>query len=144
MKTAWLIVPIVMAALAATTAQTQTTTMIAETPSGAVQSEAQVGAGVFYQACGLCHDDSEHMLNDNGPALFGVVGRRVGSVEGYDYSPALRKANRKGHVWTEARLDTFLAGPQHMYTGTNMPMMFNDPKVRHALIAYLKTLTPKL
>lgn len=108
--------------------------------SMALKTEVEVGAALFYRACGLCHDDSEHMLNDNGPALFGVVGRRVGSVEGYAYSPALQTGNRKGHTWTEKRLDEFLAGPQHMYTGTDMPMMFNDPKVRQALIAYLKSL----
>ena len=119
--------------------------------AGAVQAreaatlspEAQAGAGIFYQNCGLCHDDSQHMINDNGPALFGVVGRRVGSVEGYTYSPALQKANHHGDRWTEARLNSFLSGPQHMYTGTNMPMMFNDPKVRLALIAYLKSLQPQ-
>ncbi|MBW8880953.1 MAG: hypothetical protein JF615_05835 [Asticcacaulis sp.] len=105
----------------------------------AQSDEIQVGAGIFYKNCGLCHDDSAHMLNDNGPALFGVVGRKVGSVEGFDYSPALLKANAQGHIWSEKRLDRFLSNPQHMYTGTNMPMMFNDPKVRHALIAYLKS-----
>jgi cytochrome c2 len=53
---------------------------------------AQKGKLIFQTHCALCHDDSEHMLNDNGPALFGVVGRRVGSVPGYDYSEALRDA----------------------------------------------------
>lgn len=114
-----------------------------ETSASPALTDVEVGAALYFRACSLCHDDSEHMLNDNGPALFGVVGRRVGSVEGFDYSPALKKANFWRHKWTEKRLDRFLSGPQHMYTGTDMPMMFNDPKVRHALIAYLKTLTPR-
>ncbi|ESQ90346.1 hypothetical protein ABAC460_09330 [Asticcacaulis sp. AC460] len=110
------------------------------TPAVEVSADIQAGAALYFKACGLCHDDSAHMLLDTGPPLFGVVGRKVGSVEGFDYSPALQKANRKGHRWSEKRLDKFLSGPQHVYTGTDMPMMFNDPKVRHNLIAYLKTL----
>lgn len=109
-------------------------------PAVDVSADIQAGAALYFKACGLCHDDSPHMLLDTGPPLFGVVGRKVGSVEGFEYSPALQKANRKGHKWTQKRLDTFLSGPQHVYTGTDMPMMFNDPKVRHNLIAYLKTL----
>lgn len=105
-----------------------------------LSADIQAGAALYFKACSLCHDDSPHMLLDTGPPLYGIVGRKVGSVDGFEYSPALQKANRRGHKWTEKRLDKFLAGPQHVYTGTGMPMMFNDPKVRHNLIAYLKTL----
>ena len=122
----------------------------AETPTsppvpatGALSTEAEVGSAIFFRSCGLCHDDSEHMLRDSGPPLFGVVNRRVASIEGFEYSPALRRGGWMRHKWSEKRLDKFLSGPQHMYTGTDMPIMFNDPKVRHALIAYLKTLTPR-
>ncbi|ESQ75947.1 cytochrome c family protein [Asticcacaulis sp. AC402] len=102
--------------------------------------DIQAGSALYFKACSLCHDDSAHMLLDTGPPLFGVVGRRVGSVEGFTYSPALQKGYRKGHRWSEKRLDKFLAGPQHVYGGTDMPMMFNDPKVRQNLIGYLKGL----
>ena len=103
-------------------------------------SDVAAGQAIYTANCALCHDNSNHMLNDNGPALFGVVGRTVGSVEGYAYSPALKAANVKGEVWREDRLDEFLKEPYVMHPGTSMPMNFADPKTRHAIIAYLKTL----
>lgn len=107
------------------------------------QSRAEnltLGTMIYNRDCALCHDNSEHMLNDNGPALFGVVGRRVGSVEGYDYSPALKAANAKGNHWSSSRLDKFLTNPETMYSGTSMPMNFDDPRMRKAIVTYLKTL----
>ena len=103
---------------------------------------AQKGKLIFQTHCALCHDDSEHMLNDNGPALFGVVGRTVGSVPGYEYSEALREAGGRGDRWTEGRLDALLKKPDGVYGGTSMPMNFNKVADRKAIIAYLKTLRP--
>jgi len=103
---------------------------------------AQKGKLIFQTHCALCHDDSEHMLNDNGPALFGVVGRKVGSVPGYEYSEALRDAGLHGDRWTEKRLDDLLQKPTGVYGGTSMPMNFNKVADRKAIIAYLKTLRP--
>lgn len=99
-----------------------------------------LGTAIYNRDCALCHDNSEHMLNDNGPALFGVVGRRVASVDGYDYSPALQAANAKHDRWTYSRLDKFLTNPTLMYPGTSMPMNFDDPRMRKAILTYLKTL----
>jgi len=102
-----------------------------------------LGKAIFTRDCSLCHDDSERMLNDNGPSLFNVIGRRVGSVDGYaDYPPALQKANADHDRWTADRLDHFLSGPETMYPGTSMPMAFDDPRMRKAIITYLKTLKP--
>ncbi|ESQ88854.1 c-type cytochrome [Asticcacaulis benevestitus] len=101
------------------------------------------GAQIFSQKCALCHDNSQYMINDNGPALFGVVGRRVGSIEGYAYSPALTAAAARGDTWTVTRLKKFLSGPEAMYPGTGMPMHFETPNARAAITAYLKTLTPR-
>ena len=99
-----------------------------------------LGTAIYNRDCALCHDNSEHMLNDNGPALFGVVGRQVAAVEGYDYSPALQAANAKHDRWTYGRLDKFLTNPTLMYPGTSMPMNFDDPRMRKAILTYLKTL----
>lgn len=101
------------------------------------------GSWIFSADCVVCHDDSLHILNDSGPGLYGVVGRRVGSLGGYAYSPALRKANAAGDRWTPQRLKQFLANPEAMYSGTDMPMNFSNPEDRSAIVAYLKTLKPK-
>ncbi len=110
-------------------------------PAGARALDlAEKGHLIFQTHCALCHDDSAHMLNDNGPALFGVVGRRVGSVADYPYSGALQDANRRGDRWTESRLDALLQKPTGVYGGTTMPMNFSKVEDRKAIIAYLKTL----
>jgi cytochrome c len=112
--------------------------------AGAAQAaspaEVALGATIFDRHCSLCHDNSKHMINDSGPALFGVVGRPVASVEGYDYSPILRDAGKRGERWTQKQLDRFLTNPEVMHPGTGMPMNFEKPADRKAIIAYLKTL----
>jgi cytochrome c2 len=109
-------------------------------PSKPISQDVARGRAIFNAHCANCHDNSEHMLNDTGPALFGVVGRHVGSVEGYNYSPALQKANSAGDVWSEAALDRFLRQPYAMHPGTEMGMNFDKRSDRKAIIAYLKTL----
>jgi cytochrome c len=102
-----------------------------------------LGAQIYTNKCSLCHDNSEHMINDIGPALFGVVGRRVGSVDGYNYSTVLMEGYARGDVWTPAALDTFLNNPDHVRPGTGMPFMIKGAKERAGVIAYLKTLRAK-
>jgi cytochrome c len=106
-------------------------------------SGVALGAQIYARQCSLCHDNSEHMINDIGPALFGVVGRRVGSVDGFNYSPALLAGKGSGDLWTASRLDAFLTNPEHANPGTGMPVNYADPKNRAGIIAYLKTLKPK-
>lgn len=117
--------------------------LAAPSADAGVSDAVQKGHLIFQTHCALCHDDSEHMLNDSGPALFGVVGRRVGSVPGYEYSEALKGGNQRGDRWTEARLDALLRKPTGVYGGTAMPMNFSKVEDRKAIIAYLKTLKPQ-
>lgn len=110
--------------------------------SAQAQNSADValGAKLYDEHCAQCHDNSVHQLNDNGPALFGVYGRRVGSIDGFEFSPSLVAAEKNGHVWTRSRLDKFLTNPTKMYPGTSMPMSFSSAHNRRAIIAYIKTL----
>ncbi len=103
----------------------------------------ELGRAIYTRDCATCHDNSQHMLNDNGPALFGVVGRRVGALQGYEFSPALKAANATGKKWSADKLDRFLTNPAAMYPGTSMVMNFDDSRMRSAIIAYLKTLKTK-
>jgi cytochrome c len=69
-----------------------------------------------------------------------MVGRKVASVPGYNYSPAL-KAQK--FVWTEAQLDKWLKGPRALVPGTSMPLGgVPDAAERKAVIAHLKAPTP--
>ena len=98
--------------------------------------DAAAGQGVFAQ-CRSCHA-VEPNTNRLGPTLHGVVGRRSGAVEGFNYSPANRNA---GIVWTPEKLFQYLENPRRVGPGTTMAFAgIGDPQRRADLIAYLATL----
>lgn len=95
------------------------------------------GKAVFAQ-CAACHKADPSGKAMIGPNLWGVVGRPAGSMPGFAYSPAM-KAWKK--PWTEAALDTYLAGPAKAVPGNRMPFAgLKAPADRANVIAYLKTL----
>ena len=98
------------------------------------------GEVLFAARCSNCHDNSAHMLNDIGPALFTVYGRRVGSISDYEYSTTLKQAHDRHEVWTEGGLNRFLKVHKTRYKDSTMPMSLSDPEERRSVIAYLKTL----
>jgi len=72
-----------------------------------------------FEVCTSCHSYQQNEPQLEGPPLWGVVGRRVASVEGYEYSAALRAI---GGDWDRARLDQFLRNPKVFAPGTKMDM----------------------
>jgi cytochrome c len=96
--------------------------------------DAARGQTVFGK-CAACHAPS--MQNKVGPGLADVVGRKAGTVAGFNYSPALMAF---GKSWDEQTLDTFLAGPMKLVPGTRMPIALPGAQDRADVIAYLKTL----
>jgi cytochrome c len=85
-------------------------------------------------ACAACHRfrEGEPLI---GPHLQGVFGRPAASLEGFDYSPALRAS---GLVWTPRSLEAWLADPAGFVEGTTMAFTgYRSPDDRRALIAYL-------
>jgi cytochrome c len=95
------------------------------------QGDARAGAAI-YERCAGCHAME---ADRTGPRHCGLVGRRAGSVEGFDYSPAMK---RSGIVWTRAALDRFLADPIKAVPGTSMGYSgVADARERADLVAYL-------
>ena len=91
-----------------------------------------------FQACAECHEVNPAAPPGIGPSLYGVVGRRAGSLPGYAYSPALRQS---GIVWSRAELERFMQDPAAAAPGTMMPA----PEAlsaadREAISAYLAAL----
>jgi cytochrome c2 len=103
--------------------------------AGAAEAQdAKHGAQVFSTFCGICHS-VQAGRNVLGPSLHGVVGRKAGTLPGFNYSPAFTSANV---VWSETTLDTYLADPKAFIPKNRMG--FNgvkNPKDRADLIAYL-------
>ncbi|MBD0274780.1 MAG: c-type cytochrome [Acetobacteraceae bacterium] len=108
-------------------------------PAAAPGARAQDGRAVFEANCAACHAAAPGAPPMAGPNLHGVVGRRVGTAEGFDYSPVLQEAGRAGDAWDAARLERFLADPEEMYPG--LWMGGNGLRVaadRRAVVAFLQ------
>jgi cytochrome c len=102
-------------------------------------SASEAGERAF-RKCYSCHSvtGSEKL---EGPGLRGIVGRRVASQSGFDYSPAMERFAERNPVWTEGLLDRFAADPEAVVPGTSMAFAgMRDPGERAELIAYLRQL----
>ena len=94
--------------------------------------------------CSACHSFNQNGPNKVGPRLWGVVGRKPGSIENFHYSSAMIKYSENHANWTEKDLDKFLTSPKKYIKGTAMGFIgLKDPQSRADMIAYLKTLLNK-
>ena len=83
---------------------------------GAQGTEPASEQQAFNNACRTCHVVRE---GDNrlGPNLHKVVGRKAGSLPGYNYSSAMKEAD---FVWDETKLDRFIANPDEVVPANKM------------------------
>lgn len=92
-----------------------------------------------FKKCMACHSATDK-TNKVGPYLFGVVGRKVATVDGYTYSDSMKAYAATGAVWDEKSLDTYLAAPKSVVALTKMALGgVKDEKERADIIAYLKS-----
>jgi cytochrome c len=99
-------------------------------------ADIEKGARVF-RKCSACHK-VEAGENGTGPYLYGVVGRDVGSADGFGYSDAL---GSHGGAWTADELNAFLEKPSAYAPGTTMSFAgLNKVEDRANVIAYLDSL----
>lgn len=104
-------------------------------PYASLKGNAAAGAKVFAQ-CKACHV-TDKGVNRVGPSLFGVVGRKAGTVPGYTYSAANKNS---GVTWAPATLYTYLENPRKFMPGTKMAFAgIKNPQQRADVIAYLST-----
>lgn len=102
----------------------------------AAHAQSVAHGQVLYAAhCTACHSVD---YNLTGPMHLGVVDRKVGSVPGFDYSPALRKSKL---VWTRANLLAWLQDPEALIPGQGMDFSLESAGDREDVVAYLATLT---
>jgi cytochrome c len=105
------------------------------------KGDAASGKALFQSNCTTCHGvtaegNSTAMV---GPSLFGVVGRKAGTVKSL-LGPSENLKNY-GVTWSTATLDEFLANPLAILPkDTAMAGILPDPKQRADVIAYLRTL----
>jgi cytochrome c len=109
--------------------------LVAPAAAFAAGSPAMRGKLLFLR-CASCHDVTAGASPKIGPNLMGVVGRKAGSLPGYDYSPAMK---RQTFTWDEAMLDRWLTRPTEVVPGTAMAFAgVPDAADRAAIIEYLR------
>lgn len=112
----------------------------ASAPAGADPALIAAGEKVF-KKCSACHKIGEGAKNGVGPMLNGIVGRPMGTVEGFKYSNTLAEMSAAGGVWDDAALHAFLENPKGFVKGTKMSFAgLKKPEDRDAVIAYLASL----
>lgn len=98
----------------------------------AQENEGQVA---FNNNCRTCHTMEE---GDNrlGPHLYGIMGRKAGSLPDYTYSSSMQASSV---VWDKESLDRFIENPDSVVSGNKMKPFAGiaDPQTRAALITYL-------
>jgi cytochrome c len=93
-----------------------------------------------FESCASCHAYQPESEPLDGPSLWGVVGRRIASAEGYEYSTALKGIDG---VWDRATLDRFLTNPRVFAPGLRMTFGgVRDAADRAAVLDYLEQLGP--
>jgi cytochrome c len=103
--------------------------------SHAQAQDAAAGEKVFAQ-CRACHQVGENAKNAVGPVLNGLFGRKAGTVEGYNYSPANKDS---GITWDEAVFREYIQNPRAKIPGTKMIYAgLKDEQRISDLLAYLK------
>ena len=88
-----------------------------------------------FKKCAACHSIVKGGKNAIGPALYNVVGRKVGAIEDYKYSKALAAYDKN---WTFEELNGFLIKPAKWIKGTKMAYAgLRKEKDRASVIKYL-------
>lgn len=106
--------------------------------SPAFAGDPSHGRAVFSSQCSVCHSSARNGGVVVGPPLYGVIGRKAGSIPSFAYSQTMKAA---GFIWTEDRLRAYLPAPRKYLPGVKMTY----PGVKNAhqlddLIAYLESL----
>ena len=93
-----------------------------------------LGEKVF-KKCAACHSIVKGGKNNIGPALYNVVGRKIGAVTDYKYSKALASFDKE---WTFEELNGYLIKPAKWIKGTKMAFAgLRKEKDRASVIKYL-------
>jgi cytochrome c len=128
--------------------ETATTETVVEGPRdyGKLLAAADVAKGAQqHQKCVQCHTFEQGGPNQQGPNLYGVLGRDIASHAGFTYSQGPGSLSALEGAWDYEKLDHFIEGPKLFAPKTAMNFAGINSKVtglqdRMNLIAYLRTL----
>ena len=103
---------------------------------GIAQAQDLAAGEQSFKKCSPCHRVGPDAKNLIGPVLNGLDGRKSGTIEGFNYSDANKKADI---TWSEASFKDYIQNPMAKMPGTKMPFagIKNDKEIAD-LWAYLK------
>ncbi len=104
--------------------------------SAGVAAAQDVAAGeTSFRKCMPCHDIGPNAKVKLGPPLNGIDGRKSGTYEGFNYSPANKNS---GITWSHDEFAKYIKNPMQVMPGTRMAFVGirNDKEVED-LWAYL-------
>ena len=103
--------------------QVTTSTVLTGTEAKVIDIAALMAMGdvtsgqKIFKKCAACHSINKGGKNNIGPALYNVVGRKVGAISDYKYSKSLAAYDKE---WTFEELNGFLIKPAKWIRGTKM------------------------
>ncbi len=102
-------------------------------------ANVEAGKAIFQKICFTCHTIDKGGPNKVGPNLWGVVGRKKGSHEGFSYSSGMEA---KGGDWTYEDIDHMIFKPTAYIKGTKMAFAgLPKEQERADVIAFLRTMS---
>jgi cytochrome c len=109
--------------------------------TGVAAAYAQDLQMAFNNSCRTCQSMKE-ADNRLGPSLAGVIGRKAGTLPGFQFSEPMKTS---GITWDEATLDKFITNPDQVVAGNRMQPFTGvaDAGKRKEIVAYLKSISGK-
>lgn len=101
--------------------------------------DAMIAAGqaAFQHRCVACHS-MDPSRNAFGPSLFGIIGRKAGSLPRYAYSTAMKNSD---FVWDDNYLRDWIYDNEKFLPGTRMRhVSITDITEQDYLVAFIKSL----
>ena len=124
-----------------TSAETNTSSSDSGSIMALFASTSSAEGAKIFKKCAACHSISQGGRNKIGPALWGVLGRKAGSVSGYKYSKAIIAY---GKSWSFEEMNGFLLKPKEWIKGTKMSFAgLKNANERAAIILYMNENTDK-
>jgi cytochrome c len=114
--------------------------VLAASTGATLAQDAAAGEQVFKRLCSPCHDIGPDSKVKLGPPLNGIDGRKVGTFEGFNYSPVNKSS---GITWGQEPFDKYIRAPMQEMPDTRMAFVGikNDKDIAD-LWAYLTQFEP--